>query len=356
MPSAPQRPTAALERRWLVGLNSVYLVAVVAVAAAYGRLPEGLGSPTNCLIYSALFVAVALLLAMIRAVRSDPEDPRRAIRAWWRSWKSERGATTIIACLALPTLMAVFLMAKNLIPYVQPFAWDVRLAAIDRAMHGAMPWELLHPMLGHPLITQAISLVYALWFLLLYGSWIWWAMSAHEQRARFLLSYTLCWILLGTVMATALSSAGPVFYGNITGDFGVYGDQMGYLRGVDAQIPLLSLEIRDRLWTSYVQDFGSVTSGISAMPSLHVAIATLCAIAGWYVSRRAGMWLTAYAVFIFIGSIHLGWHYAVDGYASIIGAGAIWAAVGWLLRRRNAAMALRYRPIAALGFVRSRVL
>ncbi len=355
MSSAPGRPAAVRERRWLVGLIGAYLIGIVAVAAAYGRLPEGLGSPTNCLIYSSLFIAGAVLIAMLRAARSDPAQPRRAIRAWWQSWKSERGATTIVACLALPTLMAVFLMAKNLIPYVHPFGWDVRLAVIDHALHGAMPWALLQPVLGHPLVTQAISLAYALWFLLLYGSWIWWALSNHEQRARFLLSYTLCWILLGTLMATALSSAGPVFYGAITGDFSVYGDQMSYLLAVDKQIPLLSLEIRDRLWSSYVHDFGSVTSGISAMPSLHVAIATLCAIAGWYVSRRAGIWLTVYAVFIFVGSIHLGWHYAVDGYVSIVGAALIWAAVGWLLRR-PAAAASRRRPLEALGFIRSRVL
>jgi hypothetical protein len=32
---------------------------------------------------------------------------------------------------------------------------------------------------------------------------------------------------------------------------------------------------------------------------------------------------------IFIGSIHLGWHYAVDGIFSAIGMWAIWKAVNW---------------------------
>src|SRR3546814_4974916 len=35
-----------------------------------------------------------------------------------------------------------------------------------------------------------------------------------------------------------------------------------------------------------------------------------------------------YAVVIFLGSIHLGWHYAVDGYVSIVAVAAIWAEIG----------------------------
>ena len=78
-----------------------------------------------------------------------------------------------------------------------------------------------------------------------------------------------------------------------------------------------------------------MASGISAMPSLHVAIVTLCAISGWYVNRLVGGLMTLFAIVIFIGSIHLGWHYAVDGYASALATAAIWIAVGRLLRRRR---------------------
>jgi membrane-associated phospholipid phosphatase len=63
---------------------------------------------------------------------------------------------------------------------------------------------------------------------------------------------------------------------------------------------------------NYVPGFG-----ISAMPSVHVAMATLFAIGGFVMHRWIGWLMTAYAILIWIGSIYLGWHYATDG---IVGA------------------------------------
>jgi hypothetical protein len=62
---------------------------------------------------------------------------------------------------------------------------------------------------------------------------------------------------------------------------------------------------------------------------------TIFALLGWRVHWAIGTILTLFAMIILVGSVHLAWHYAVDGYAGIIGACLIWALVGAVLRRQS---------------------
>lgn len=71
------------------------------------------------------------------------------------------------------------------------------------------------------------------------------------------------------------------------------------------------------------------------MPSLHIAIAVLLALVGWRINRFIGVLLTAYVFIILIGSIILGWHYAVDGYASIVLTILLWKLVNKYLPLRE---------------------
>ena len=59
----------------------------------------------------------------------------------------------------------------------------------------------------------------------------------------------------------------------------------------------------------------------------------LIALTAWEADRRLGYAAIIYAILILVGSVHLGWHYAIDGYVSIAGMLAIWGAVGWFVRR-----------------------
>lgn len=73
--------------------------------------------------------------------------------------------------------------------------------------------------------------------------------------------------------------------------------------------------------------------GISAMPSMHNAISFLYVMA----ARRAKLPLRIAAVvfagLVLVASVHLGWHYAIDGLVAWASMGTIWWAVDGYLRK-----------------------
>jgi len=78
-------------------------------------------------------------------------------------------------------------------------------------------------------------------------------------------------------------------------------------------------------------------TGISAMPSMHVAIATINALYLAGINRWAGIAAWTYCAIILIGSIYSGWHYSLDGYVSVIVVLAIWRATRFIAAPRAGA-------------------
>lgn len=240
--------------------------------------------------------------------------------------------------LAIPLFLSVFASIKVLIPDINPFGWDEAFARWDRIVHGNMdPWQLLQPWLSHPAATYVLDRLYSVWFYILQVVCIWQAFSVKRPRLRmqFFLSFLLVWVLLGNVAAIALSSAGPCFYHLVVGSAGEFQAMRDYLDGAAEQYPLWSIGMQKQLWYGFLNPEVSITRGISAMPSIHVAMAFLLALLGWKINRILGLALTAYLATIMIGTVHLGWHYAIDGYAGVVGTYSIWRAVGWMLSRGN---------------------
>ena len=56
----------------------------------------------------------------------------------------------------------------------------------------------------------------------------------------------------------------------------------------------------------------------------------LFALAASKIRPLLGWIFGAYAALIWIGSIHLGWHYAVDGLVAAASTIALWKVAGWL--------------------------
>jgi hypothetical protein len=255
--------------------------------------------------------------------------------------------------LALPILAlwpitaSAFSYLKSVMPLIQPFYLDPLLYQWDRALHfGIDPWRLLQPFVGYTWVTYLINFVYALWFFVFQAVLVMQACAVRDRKRRmqYLLTMALAWALIGNLAATLMSSAGPCYYGLVVGGPDPYAPLMGYLRDVAANLSLgafghemhisfTALMLQDLLWQSQINgDFG-IAKGISAAPSMHIASSWIIWRLAWSMGRTARVFGSLFLLFIFVGSIHLGWHYALDGYLAIAGAWALWRLTGWLLDR-----------------------
>ncbi len=235
----------------------------------------------------------------------------------------------IIIVTTIPLFLTIFTNLKQVIPNMNEFSWDQRFMMIDFIIHGENhPWELIQPFLGYPSITNALDVIYITWFYILYFFIIWMGFSRRRRlRAQFFLSITISWVIIGTILATLFSSAGPCFYQNVTGDGDSYRNLMDYLVKIHEQKFLFAIIFQNALWESYKINYVGVFSGISAMPSIHVATSVIFSLVAWKVRPVLGITFFLYALIIQVGSVHLGWHYAVDGYLGAILMVLVWKAV-----------------------------
>ena len=112
--------------------------------------------------------------------------------------------------------------------------------------------------------------------------------------------------------------------------------------------PVMSLKIQDWLMQAHEARTLVVGAGISAMPSVHNGLAFLFALAAFRINRSLGWLFAAYAALIWIGSIHLGWHYAVDGIIGDALTYGIWRFSGSLAERLERSL-VAPRPKPALA-------
>jgi hypothetical protein len=323
---------------WLVAIVLCYLAAAHLLAGYHG-LTQSLSvsvyalvvpqmTATYLLFFALLYVTyVMVVIRPARLIRHLATD----IQGNWLI--AERLFGGLVMIFILQIFFSIFTSFKSIIPFINPFSWDATLADWDRILHGGLdPWTLMHPLVGHPFATTVINFFYQCWVYILYGVLVWQAFALSDRRLRmqFFLTLVVSWALLGSFAATLLSSAGPVYFGRITGLEDPFQPLMNYLRAASEVSPVWALELHERLWDAYVADSDQLGKGISAMPSIHVATAVLFALTTWRVSRRLGALFWLYAAVILVGSVHLAWHYALDGYVAAAVTCLLWVGIGRL--------------------------
>lgn len=299
-----------------------------------GLLVSAIGFTALSVVFIFLCVFIMRFYHIATVVKPERPIPALARDITKYLTSKNRLANGIPMVLIMMFFMYVFANVKAAIPILNPLSWDTYFSELDRAMHfGTLPWVWLQPLLGYAPITFLININYNLWFLVTWMMWVHFAFAdkPSELRTRFFLSFFAMWVFIGGVLAVWFSSAGPCFYGRLGLTPDPYADLMAYLRGVNEVLPIWALPVQDELWQGYV-DNSVIVRGISAMPSMHNGSALLFALAGYKVSRFAGHLLSAHAILIFIGSIHLGWHYAVDSYLAWALTLVIWFAVAPISR------------------------
>lgn len=319
-----------------------YVLAGLGLADAYGWAGSGYGLYTLpvAIVFGVIMPGFALAAEYLSsAVRGKgatsrcdvPDGPDRLARM----------VAGIVLMLAMSLFFDTFTTIKNLLPVMHGgFPYDRMQADLDAFLHlGRDPWRLLQPLLGYHAVRVLLEFNYdRLWFLACYGALFIVATSpaARGVRVRYVMGFMMVWIVAGNLLAGLFLSAGPAFYGDVTGDTARFADQLAFLRqGLDSATSAAFYQ--SYLWTLHGQGQSGFASGISAFPSVHVALVAFNAFFLTKLSRRWAVPAFLYVSLIGISSVYLGWHYAIDGYAGF--------ACAWLVHKAVWSARLDPRPV-----------
>ena len=254
----------------------------------------------------------------------------------------QRWPLLILPTLVLPIFMTGFTVAKTSFPYLTGYQWDGFWTAADVLVFNGDPWRVTHQLFG-PDASHWMMRAYTFgWGLVIGIVMPVYALSAEPRRVAHGFSALMAsWFVIGVAGATIFSSAGPIFADLVDP---ALGQHFAPLKASLAQL----LPANDPILLSqhYLREAAGHREalrggGISAMPSMHLGVCSFLVIIAWRSRWRVPailFWLV-----IWVGSIHFGYHYALDGFIA--------APLAWLCWRvtepRNAARPAVNRPALA---------
>lgn len=332
--------------RTLLGVSALYILVCTAQFFLLGGgvwdylvfVQKTLGAIATLVLVSFMVLFIGVYLrAFLRKGAPDMKTRRARAAAEYETWFSAylegpvfaSGCFGVLACVGA----AFFIIQKTTIRFVNPYAWDADFSLWDQKLHGGRhPYEWMIDHVSGLGIDSYLQSGYFYWFLLMWGSLIFNLFIDHDlkRRLQFLWVLVLSWILLGGIMATFFSSLGPAYYSFYSGAPNPYQPLLDYMTQHKDQIAGI-FRVQAKLAEWQKSEMLAPSNAISAMPSMHIAIAWLVFLYAARVNRWVAAGVLAFGLWVFAGCILFGFHYAIDGYVSVILVSLMWWLAGGFL-------------------------
>ena len=213
--------------------------------------------------------------------------------------------------IALQLMLSVHAIIKQAIFLINPRLYDEWLEAVDVVLHaGYNPAFLAREYFSAPWLGAFIDSSYLFWYQTQLPCFAIFILTRNRKLFEsFFLAYFGLW-LIGGLLALLIPSWGPIYYRP---------ELFSGLHKPHADV------LQAKLWTDnllFLQNPSLFKAqsfeGIAAFPSLHVGVVALFSFFLFRVHWGFGMLMGAYALLVQLGSVVLGWHYAIDGYFSAL--------------------------------------
>ena len=318
---------AEIPDRAVVTLPAILCACMVAVGVSVGTAAR-VGSFNLALSYALVAVVFTLIFALIFAflefVKLARKRADRPVSVVFGSLR-ERAALMVLPVLLWPVTLAGYTTAKMAIPFLVGYGWDGFWADADHLIFGQDAWILSIPLVEWAPVWLWEWVYSGAWGVLLF---IWLAaVPFFASKRRVGVMYTAsfaAWIIGGWLVAYATSAAGPVFAHLVDPTMA---DRFLPMREHLAAAltpggPIHRTQVA--LATVLEKHVAIPAAGISAMPSMHIAMTTIYVLAArrtWWIVPACTFWLI-----IFIGSAYFGYHYWIDGIVAAVIAVLCWKA------------------------------
>ena len=231
-----------------------------------------------------------------------------------------------LSCIVVIDLYkSIFCLAKSLIQKIHPYSFDAFFIALEKKIHfGKLPHQFFYDYLAPNhlnILIEIMAYFYVAWifYILVFQIYACIYQLCHRRKLVYLYANFILFTIGGFVIATIFSSVGPLFLPDI-------------FRHLSHHYPNFAHILSEReTYTGYktylaylflIQEHQSpqiaALNGITAFPSMHVASSFLIVFLFWHKSLSIKTLTLIFALSILLGSVLLGFHYAVDGYAGIL--------------------------------------